>query len=383
MRRVWLLFAQVVTVTLGALFVVSLVMPDLLGGRPGVVEIREAAPAPVVAIPTAAGRPLSFADAARKAVPAVVNVSATKETRRRNPVPDDPAFRRFFSVPETQVSLGSGVIVSREGFILTNHHVVDGVSEIRVTLNDGRTVPGRIVGTDPETDLAVVRIAAPNLSPITFGQSEGLRVGDIVLAIGDPFSVGQTVTMGIVSALGRDIGSANPYGRFIQTDAAINPGNSGGPLVDAAGNLVGINTLIFSRSGGYQGIGFAIPASLARRVMEQIIETGAVTRGWFGVEVANITPELAESLGLAGTRGAIVGGIERGSPAEKGGIRLGDVIVRVGDQAVADLTGALNAIADVPPGMTVAVTVLRANREVPLRVTVGKRRPGAAAEPPG
>ena len=196
-----------------------------------------------------------------------------------------------------------------------------------------------------------------------------------MLAIGDPFSVGQTVTMGIVSAVGREIGAANPFGSFIQTDAAINPGNSGGALVDANGNLVGINTLIYSRSGGYQGIGFAIPVGLARKVMEQIIETGSVTRGWFGVEVANITPELAESLGLAGTRGAIVGGIERGSPADRAGIRLGDVIVGVGERAVTDLTATLNAIADIPPGKTVQVKVLRRNQEVNLAVTVGKRKP--------
>jgi Do/DeqQ family serine protease len=370
-------------VTLGVLFVISLVRPDWLSSRSSVVAIRESeGPTPLAAQPP--GRTTSYRDAAVKAVPSVVNISATKEVRRRSPLLEDPAFRRFFgdrfNTPETQLSLGSGVIVSREGFILTNDHVVDGVTEIRVTLNDGRTVPGRIVGTDPDTDLAVVRITAPGLTPITFGQSDQLRVGDVVLAIGDPFSVGQTVTMGIVSALGREIGSANPYGSFIQTDAAINPGNSGGALVDAAGNLVGINTLIFSRSGGYQGIGFAIPVSLARKVMEEIIETGAVTRGWFGVEVASITPELAESLGLSGTRGAIVGGIERGSPAERAGIRLGDVIVRVGERAVPDMNAALVAIADIPPGKNVAVTVLRRNQEVSLTVTVGKRRPRAGAE---
>jgi Do/DeqQ family serine protease len=382
MRRLWLVFAQVVTATLGVLFVVSLVKPEWLAWRSNGVGIRETAvPA---SLPAAAGRPVSFSDAARKAVASVVNISATKQVRRRNPMMDDPAFRRFFgdrfNAPETQLSLGSGVVVSREGFILTNDHVVEGVSDIQVTLNDGRTVPGKIVGSDPETDLAVVRVAAPGLSPITFGQSDQLRVGDVVLAIGDPFSVGQTVTMGIVSAVGREISGANPFGSFIQTDAAINPGNSGGALVDANGNLVGINTLIFTRSGGYQGIGFAIPVNLARKVMEQIIETGAVTRGWFGVEVANITPELAESLGLKGTRGAIVGGIERGSPAEKAGVLLGDVIVGVGTRTVTDLSSTLNAIADVPPGKTVPVTVLRKNQEVALSVTFGRRKPRTAEE---
>jgi serine protease DegQ len=382
LRRLWIVFAQVVTATLGVIFVVSLVKPEWLSWRSNVVEIRETSP-PSEATPVASGRPVSFSEAARKALTSVVNISATKQVRRRGPAFDDPVLRRFFgerfNVPETQLSLGSGVIVSREGFILTNSHVVEGVSEIQVTLPDGRTVQGKIVGSDPETDLAVVRISAPGLTPVTFGQSEQLRVGDIVLAIGDPFSVGQTVTMGIVSALGREIGAANPFGSFIQTDAAINPGNSGGALVDANGNLVGINSLIFSRSGGYQGIGFAIPVSLARKVMEQIIETGSVTRGWFGVEVANITPELAESLGLSGTRGAIVGGIERGSPAERAGIRLGDVIVAVGERTVGDLSSTLNAIADIPPGKTVQVKVLRKNQEVAMPVTVGRRKPRPAS----
>jgi serine protease DegQ len=264
--------------------------------------------------------------------------------------------------------------VSREGYILTNDHVVEGVTDIQVTLHDGRTIPGKIVGLDPDTDLAVVRVAATGLTPITFGQSEKAQVGDIVLAIGDPFSVGQTVTMGIISAVGREIGQQNPFGSFIQTDAAINPGNSGGALVDANGNLIGVNTLIFSRSGGYQGIGFAIPVHLAKRVMEQIIETGSVTRGWFGVEVADITPELAESLGLKGTRGAIVGAIERGSPAEKSGMKLGDVIVMVNGKAVPDVSSALNAIAEMVPGKSVPVRVARRNQEVNLDVMVGKRR---------
>ncbi len=381
-RRLWLVFAQVVTATLAAIFVVSLVKPDWSPWRASqVVEIRESssAPAASAAIP---GRPVSFSDAARKAVASVVNISATKQVRRRSPLLEDPLLRRFFgerfNIPETQLSLGSGVIVSREGFVLTNSHVVEGVTEIQVTLNDGRTVPGKIAGSDPETDLAVIRISATGLTPITFGQSDQLRVGDVVLAIGDPFSVGQTVTMGIVSALGRDIGPSNPFGSFIQTDAAINPGNSGGALVDTSGNLVGINSLIYSRSGGYQGIGFAIPVGLARKIMEQIIETGSVTRGWFGVEVANITPELAESLGLPGTRGAIVGGIERGSPADRAGIRLGDVIVAVDDRVVTDLTATLNAIADVPPGKTVLVKLVRKDREVNLSVTVGRRKPRPA-----
>jgi serine protease DegQ len=283
--------------------------------------------------------------------------------------------------PESQLSLGSGVIVSREGYILTNDHVVEGVSDIQVTLSDGRVLAGKIVGSDPDTDLAVVRVSQTGLTPITFGLSEQAKVGDIVLAIGDPFSVGQTVTMGIISATGREI-SSSQFGSFIQTDAAINPGNSGGALVDTNGNLIGINTLIFSRSGGYQGIGFAIPVSLAKKVMEQIIETGSVTRGWFGVEVADISAELAESLGLKGIRGAIVGEIERGSPAEKSGMKLGDVIVAVAGQPVVDVSTTLHAIAGVPPGKSVPVKVVRRNRELTLDVMVGRRKPQPRADEP-
>ena len=385
MHKIWLLFAQAVTITLAALFVVSLVKPDWLAWRSHVIELRESTGPGPVAAPAGALRSLSFSEAARKATPSVVNISATRQVQRRNPLLDDPAFQRFFGErftlpPETQLSLGSGVIVSREGYILTNDHVVEGVSDIQVTLSDGRTTAGKIVGTDPDTDLAVVRISTAGLTPITFGQSESLRVGDVVLAIGDPFSVGQTVTMGIVSAVGREINSANPFGSFIQTDAAINPGNSGGALVDVNGNLIGINTLIFSRSGGYQGIGFAIPVSLAKRVLEQIIETGGVTRGWFGVEVADISPELAESLGLKSTKGAIIGAIERGSPAEKGGLKLGDVILTVNGRVVGDVSAALNAIAEVPPGKSVPVKVVRRNQEMTVDVLVGKRRPRPSVE---
>ncbi|HEY4999542.1 MAG TPA: trypsin-like peptidase domain-containing protein, partial [Usitatibacter sp.] len=343
--------------------------------------------APETITPAGASPRLSFSEAARKATPSVVNISATRQIQRRNPLLEDPAFQRFFGdrlnvPPETQLSLGSGVIVNREGYILTNDHVVSGVSDIQVTLSDGRTVAGKIVGTDPDTDLAVVRVPQTGLTPITFGLSDQAKVGDIVLAIGDPFSVGQTVTMGIISATGREINSASPFGSFIQTDAAINPGNSGGALVDTNGNLIGINTLIFSRSGGYQGIGFAIPVSLAKRVMEQIIETGGVTRGWFGVDVADLNPELAESLGLKGVRGAIVGAIERGSPAEKGGMKLGDVIVAVAGKPVIDVNTTLNAIAGAAPGKSVPVKVLRRNQQLTLEVMAGKRKPPAPAEEP-
>jgi len=361
------------------------VKPEWMAWRRPVVEVRQSAgPSPLGTVGIPMRGPLTFSEAARKAIPSVVNISATRQVHRRNPLLDDPAFQRFFGErfslpPETQLSLGSGVIVSGEGYILTNDHVVDGVSDIQVTLHDGRTVAGKIVGTDPDTDLAVVRVAASGLTPITFGESDRARVGEVVLAIGDPFSVGQTVTMGIVSAVGREIVS-NPYGSFIQTDAAINPGNSGGALVDVNGNLIGINTLIFSRSGGYQGIGFAIPVGLAKRVMEQIIETGSVTRGWFGIEVTDITPELAESLGLKATNGAIVGAIERGSPAEKSGMKLGDVILSVDGRPMPDTSTTLNAIAAMPPGKSVPVKILRQAREMQLDVIVGRRKPRARTE---
>ena len=384
MRKLWLVFAQAVTLTLGVLFVVSFLKPEWLAWRSRVVEVRETPAAPAGAQLAGAGRPLSFSEAARKAIPSVVNISATRQVRRRNPLLDDPAFQRFFGqgfqLPaETQLSLGSGVIVSREGYILTNEHVVEGVSDIQVTLNDGRTVTGKVVGTDPETDLAVVRVAGANLTPITFGQSDQAKVGDVVLAIGDPFSVGQTVTMGIISAVGREIDRASPFGTFIQTDAAINPGNSGGALVDTNGNLIGINTLIFSRSGGYQGIGFAIPESLAKRVLEQIIETGSVTRGWFGVGVAPLTPELADSLGIKGAAGAIVSNLEHGSPAEAAGLRLGDVLTKIGDKPVSDVNSAFNAITEIPPGRSVPVRIVRRGQELSLTVVVGKRKPRPAA----
>ena len=376
MRGWWLAFAQAVTVTLGVLFVVSLVAPGWLAWRaPASVSVQEV-PAPPPGSPAAA-LSVTFRDAAAKAVGSVVNISATRQVRRPTPFGDDPQWRRFFGdrgLPETQLSLGSGVIVSREGYILTNAHVVDGVDEIKVTLGDGRVVAGRIAGADPDTDLAVIRASADGLKPITFGRSEQLRIGDVVLAIGNPFSVGQTVTMGIVSAVGREIPSASPFAGFIQTDAAINPGNSGGALVDADGNLVGINTLIFSRSGGYQGIGFAIPVATARKVMEEIIETGTVTRGYLGVEIANITADLADSLGLRSLRGAIIGSVAASSPAERAGLRPGDVLVQVDGKSVADMSSALAAISGLPPGKAVAVRVQRGGRELTLAVTVGRRR---------
>ena len=382
MRRFWLVFAQTATICLAVLFVVSTLRPDLVAWttRGDVVTVKE--PAPEAAAQSVA----SYSDAARKAMPAVVNIFTSQQIKRpRHPLMDDPLFRYFFgdqpdSATQRREGLGSGVIVSEQGYILTNHHVVESVDQIEVALSDSRKVPAKVVGTDPETDLAVLKIEVQKLPAITFARAEQLRVGDVVLAIGNPFGVGQTVTFGIVSGLGRSHLGIATFENFIQTDAAIHPGNSGGALVDVKGNLVGVNTAIYSQTGASMGIGYAIPVSIARQVMEQIIETGAVTRGWFGVDVADISSDLAESLGLKGTRGAIVGAIERGSPAEKAGLRLGDIITTINGRTVPDTSMALNAIAGVAPGKLVPVKVLRRNQDIGLQVMVGKRRPRPRAE---
>ena len=288
---------------------------------------------------------------------------------------NDPVFRRFFGdqVPERSSSLGSGVIVSSSGYLLTNHHVVEAADEIEVALHDGRKLLAKIVGNDPETDLAVLRVDAENLPAITFGSSDALKVGDVVLAIGNPFGVGQTVTGGIVSALGRTGLGINTFENFIQTDAAINPGNSGGALVDVGGNLVGINTAIFTRSGGSMGIGFAIPVSTARMVLEQIVKSGGVTRGWIGVEVQEITPAVAESFRLQTTRGALIAGVLRGGPADKAGMKPGDVLVEVEGRPVGDPTSMLNLVAALAPGDTARLKLKRAGKDLDASVTVGRR----------
>ena len=323
----------------------------------------------------------SYADAARKALPSVVHIYTSKEVKTpRHPFADDPVFRYFFGDrfggPQRQSGLGSGVIVSADGYILTNNHVVESMDEIEVATNDGRRLRARIVGLDPETDLAVLQVKADgNLPAITFAPTESLRVGDIVLAIGNPFGVGQTVTHGIVSALGRTQLGINTFENFIQTDAAINPGNSGGALTDSAGNLVGINTAIYSRTGGSLGIGFAIPVSIARTVMEQIIKTGSVTRGWIGVEAQEITPELAESFKLPATGGAIIAGVMRGSPADRAGIRPGDVLVTIGGKPVKDPQGMLELIAGLTPGAPVPFRLRREAKDLDVSVNIGKRPP--------
>jgi serine protease DegQ len=265
------------------------------------------------------------------------------------------------------------VIVSAEGYILTNNHVVDAADEIQVVLADGRKAPAKVVGTDPETDLAVIKIELDKLPVIVLGHAEQAKVGDVVLAIGNPFGVGQTVTMGIISALGRNNLHINNFENFIQTDAAINFGNSGGALIDTNGNLLGINSAIYSQTGGSVGIGFAIPVSTAKSVMEAIITSGHVVRGWIGVESQEITPELADSFGLKRQSGAIIAGVVRNGPADKGGMKPGDILLQVEGKTVNDTNDMLNLIAQLPPGEKATMRVLRKSRETDLAITVGKR----------
>ena len=373
MRRLWLLFAQTVTVGLALWFIVASLKPEWANVRGARVAVSSVAmtEAPASASPAQG----SYREAAKQAMPAVVNIFTTKGARQpRTPFMDDPLFRRFFGEQEErQFSLGSGVVVSPEGYILTNNHVIETADEIEIALADGRKAVAKVVGTDPETDLAVVKINLQNLPAITLGHADQVRVGDVVLAIGNPFGVGQTVTMGIVSALGRNHLGINTFENFIQTDAAINPGNSGGALIDVNGNLLGINTAIYSRSGGSLGIGFAIPVTTVKTVMESIISTGQVVRGWIGVEPQDITPELAESFGLAKKSGAIIAGVLKGGPADKAGMRPGDILVAVEGKPVSDTTDMLNLIAQLTPGNRAKITVLRKGQESTVDVLVGKR----------
>ncbi|PHV28540.1 2-alkenal reductase [Janthinobacterium sp. BJB426] len=378
MRRFWLLFAQTVTIALALYFVYGALRPASRVQQLG----SPTKPVPVVETASSSLAPGSYRDAAARAMPAVVNILTLQVPKRgAHPLARDPFFKRFFGDrdpdgeddDDLKNSLGSGVIVSHEGYVLTNNHVVEGADEIEVVLTDGRKAPAKIVGLDPETDLAVIKIDLDKLPVIVLGQSELARVGDVVLAIGNPFGVGQTVTMGIISALGRNNLHINSFENFIQTDAAINFGNSGGALVDTRGNLIGINTAIYSQSGGSVGIGFAIPVSTAKTVMEAIIKDGHVVRGWIGVETQDITPELAQSFGLQRTSGAIIAGVVRNGPADKAGIVPGDILLTVEGKPVGDTTEMLNLIAQLPPGGKAKMTVLRKNREAALDVMVGKR----------
>ena len=376
MHRLWLIFAQTVTVAVAIIFVVTTLKPAWLGAPPTVIALQEA---PITQTSDEKLSPGSFREAARAALPSVVHIYTTQQVRQqKSPLFDDPIFRHFFGErpdgePRRNSGLGSGVIVSANGYILTNFHVIDSADDIQVSLNDGSTHKAKIIGSDPESDLAILQINSETLPAITFGQMDNLRVGDVVLAIGNPFGVGQTVTMGIVSALGRSHLGINTFENFIQTDAAINPGNSGGALVDTHGNLVGINTAIYSKTGGNHGIGFAIPVSSARSIMEQIIKYGTVTRGWIGVEAQEITPELAESFGLPDIEGALIAGVVRGSPADLAGIRPGDVLLSIMGKAVKDPQVMLDLIAALKPNQLTAFRLRRDKRIVEMQVKIGKR----------
>ncbi|MBN8743203.1 MAG: trypsin-like peptidase domain-containing protein [Thiomonas arsenitoxydans] len=384
MRRLWLLFSQTVTIALAALFVVSTLKPEwvcfgtpdsTLASAPAVVTIQDAPAAPAAA--PAAG---SYSAAALKAMPAVVSITTSKAPRR---LPGrDPWLRQFQGSRQPTVGLGSGVIVSPDGYILTNNHVIEGADQIEVKLSDGREARATLVGRDPDTDLAVLRIGLNKLPVITFGSDANAHVGDVVLAIGYPFGVGQTVTQGIISALGRTQLGINTFENFIQTDAAINPGNSGGALVDANGNLIGINTAIFSRSGGSLGIGFAVPVSTARNVMQQLISTGQVVRGWIGVEPQDVTDQLARTLNLPHPEGVVIIGVLRKGPADEAGVRPGDVVLDVAGKPVVNTGQLLNAVAALTPGSEAAIKVLRGGKATTLQVRIGTRPQNIGQMPP-
>ena len=377
-RRFWLLFAQACTLCLAALFVVITLRPDLLprgSARTSAIVVTQE-----TATPVTAARVASYADAAKKAMPAVVNLYTSKEVRARNPLAEDPLFRRYFpeldrGTGRRQTSLGSGVIVSPEGYVLTNHHVIEGADDIQLVLADGRRISARVRGTDPESDLAVLKADAEGLPAMTFASADNLQVGDVVLAIGNPFGLGNTVTFGIVSAMGRNYLGVNRFEDFIQTDAAINPGNSGGALVDTAGNLVGINSTIYSQSGGSLGIAFSIPVSLARSVFEQIVRDGEVTRGWLGIVPAPVTAEAAKALALARVEGVVIRELESGGPAARAGMQVFDVVVEIAGKPTRNVPQLLARIAELPPGSVARVHVVRGGKEAQVDVTVGKRPP--------
>ena len=395
-KRLWLIFAQAVTVFLAGYFVISTLKPDLLAQSSKVkaVTISESASTHELS-------PGSYHEAVSKSMPAVVNVFSSKNEKativnpksnphgrnkpKGKPTPDNQEewFNFFFGDPnggapeedQPEFSTGSGVLISKEGLILTNHHVIEGADKIEIALGDGRKTIAKLIGSDPETDIAVLKIDLPNLpEPIVLGDLSSVHVGDVVLAIGNPFGVGQTVTSGIVSALGRDHLGINTFENFIQTDAAINPGNSGGGLVDTKGQLIGINTAIFSKSGGSMGIGFAIPVNLAKQVMESIVANGSVTRGWMGVEPRDLSTEIIEAFKLPkDSKGVLISGVLKNGPAELGGLKPGDILKEVNDQPVKDVRNLLNTVAALVPGSNAKVVVDRKGQSVILSIAIGKR----------
>ncbi len=386
MRRLWLLFSQAVTVVLATVFVIGTLKPHWLGpapraagwNGPPVVTLRSVPTGLPRLMPEPAASGGGYATAARVAAPAVVSVMASKSANAQDERGGSRPFNALPRVDPDETGFGSGVIVSSDGVLLTNNHVVEGAGRIMVRLSDGRQAVAEVVGTDPETDLAVLRIALDELPAITLGRVDALQVGDAVLAIGNPFNVGQTVTAGIVSALGRQGLGLSTFESFIQTDAAINPGNSGGALVDAQGHLVGINTAIFSRSGGSMGIGFAIPVDLARQVMESLLRDGQVTRGWLGVEPRELTPEFVESFHLPVSDGVLITGVLAEGPAAKGGMRPGDVVREIDGRTVHSVPELLNQVAALTPGQPVTVAVQRGSQALELKLSVARRPPQIA-----
>jgi serine protease DegS len=393
-RKFLFFILQTVIAGLAAAFIyVLLVQPDLLRTDGTVVEVTETPKQQAEPSPARPGvfngmpvGPVSYADAVQRAAPAVVNIHTAKIiTRRAHPLLEDPIFQHFFgdrftrSRREVQTSLGSGVLISKQGHVLTNNHVIDGADEIQVLLADGRSAQATVVGTDADTDLAVLHIDTENLPAIIIGNSKHLRVGDVALAIGNPFGVGQTVTFGIISATGRDHLGINAFEEFIQTDAAINPGNSGGALINASGELIGINSAIYSRSGGSQGIGFAIPISLAKGVMTQIIEQGHVVRGWLGIEAQDLTAALADSFGLSDTKGVLISGVLRDGPADDAGLLPGDVVTRINNTPVANAGEAMKVISAQRPNTQIELGGIRKGEAFTIKVRVIQRPPQSVA----
>ena len=373
MKKLWLIFAQTVTTALAIVFVVQIFYSRILNSELQSIENNFHHSNRI----SSSG---SYSVAAEKAMPSVVNIFTSKK-KAINPHQqflDDPVFKRFFGdqmeePSQHDNSLGSGVIVNSDGLILTNQHVIEAADEIEVALEDGRSVRARIVGSDPDTDLAVLKIDVKNLPSITFADPKKNKVGDVVLAIGNPFGVGQTVTQGIISALGRNHLGISTFESFIQTDASINPGNSGGALIDAEGNLVGINSAIYSRNGGSMGIGFAIPVSIAKQVMEQIVRQGSVTRGWLGIEAQDLTLELADSFQLRTTHGALIAGIVKGSPAERAGLKVGDVLIEINSMKVIDGTSMIGIISELNPNKQAILKIARNHKEIEIPVMIGLR----------
>ena len=384
-RKLWLIFAQTATVSLALLFVLSTLKPHWLRplslSTPAVIT-GSAAPIPILARaatePTNGVSRAGYSQAARRASPAVVSITASKAPSRTNDA-NDP-WLRFHLGPRPpnaaarpQTGLGSGVIVSADGYLLTNNHVIEGASDIEVSLSDGRQARATLVGTDPESDIALLKITLDKLPVIRLGNAENLLVGDVVLAIGNPFNVGQTVTSGIVSALGRNQLGINTFENFIQTDAAINPGNSGGALVDAEGDLVGINTAIFSRSGGSLGIGFAIPISTTRQVMDALLSDGQVKRGWIGVQTRELTPEFAQAFKVPISAGVLISGVLANAPAANAGLKPGDVLTKVGAQSVLSPAQLLAAVSALKPLTATTVSVQRGTQQLEFALTVAQR----------